>query len=273
MQSTENTKPAAAPASANTQPAAMPASPPATSPSAAPLAGAPPPTASPPPAASAAPPAAAPAATTPVTSVANGGNRGTKVELQSAYLGLIAGLEDNYQPDDVFELPMGDMTRDAIVAVLASFVSTAEATKASNTAWRQDVQTERVAEQTATPVAAAVKAVLVGKYGKSSSKLLAYAIAPAKVAVVTPAARAAAAAKAAATRKARGTRGSVQKQQITGNVTGVVITPMTAGPAVPADGSSSGSGSSRGNASSGSNGAGAPAATAAAAGGGGAQKT
>jgi hypothetical protein len=244
----------------------------------APLAGAPPPTASPPPAASATPPAAVAAATTPVTSVANGGNRGTKIELQSAYLGLIAGLEANYQPDDVFELPMGNVTRDAIVAVLGSFVGAAEATKASNTAWRQDVQTERVAEQTATPVAAAVKAVLVSKYGRRSSKLLAYAIAPAKVPVVTPAARAAAAAKAAATRKARGTRGSVQKQGITGNVTGVVITPMTAGPAVPADGSSSGSGSSTGstgnasNGSSGSNGAGAPGTTAAATGGGGAQK-
>jgi hypothetical protein len=43
----------------------------------------------------------------------------------------------------------------------------------------------------------------------------------------------AAVAKSRATRSARGTKGSVQKKQIVGNVTGVVITPMTAGPATP----------------------------------------
>jgi hypothetical protein len=209
------------------------------------------------------------AAASLVTSVANGGNKGTKIELQSAYLALIAGLQANYQPDDVFELPMGDKTRDELVAELQSFVGAAETSKASYSGWRQDVQNERAVVATTEPVRAAVKVVLVGKYGKSSSKLLAYGIPPAKVPVISPATRTAAAAKAAATRKARGTTGKVKKLEITGNVTGVVITPVTAGPPVPVtDGSSA---SSAANGSS-ANGAGAPAATPAGTGGGGAQK-
>jgi hypothetical protein len=61
----------------------------------------------------------------------------------------------------------------------------------------------------------------------------------------------AAVAKRAATRTARGTKGSVQKQSVKGNVTGVVVTPVTATApapaspqpaAAPATGSSSGTG-------------------------------
>ncbi len=45
-------------------------------------------------------------------------------------------------------------------------------------------------------------------------------------------ARAAATAKARATRKARGTTGKKQKSSITGDVTGVTITPVTSTPHV-----------------------------------------
>ena len=178
--------------------------------------------------------------------MANGNNTGTKVELQTAYLALIAGLEEFYQPGDVFELPTGDIARDELIATFQGFVNAAENTKSSYQAWRQDVQTERVAEQSAGPQRAAVKAVLVGKYGKSSTQLLRFGIAPAKVPTKSTAVKTAAVAKSEATRAARGTKGKVQKQSITGNVTGVVITPVTSG----------------NSAASGSNGAGAPTAPA-----------
>jgi hypothetical protein len=179
-------------------------------------------------------PAPQPSPTPPVvTGVANGSNTGTKVALQTSYLALIAGLEANYQPGDVFELPMGDMTRDELIAHFEGFVTAAEATKASNQAWRQDVQDERAAEQSARPYRAAVKAVLLAKLGKSSPKLTTYGFPPAKVGVKSTATKSAAVAKAEATRVARGTKGSVQKQSIVGNVTGVIITPVTAGPPVP----------------------------------------
>jgi hypothetical protein len=168
-----------------------------------------------------------------VTGVANGSNTGTKVQLQTSYLALIAGLQANYQPGDVFELPMGDMTRDQLVAHFESYVTAAEATKSSNQAWRQDVQDERAAEQSARPYRSAVKAVLVARLGKSSTQLITYGFPPAKVGVKSTATKSAAVAKAEATRVARGTKGKAQKQAIVGNVTGVVITPVTAGPPVP----------------------------------------
>jgi hypothetical protein len=187
----------------------------------------------------------------PVTGVANGNNAGTKVELQTSYLALIAGLLANYQPNDPFVLASGTMTRDELIASFQSFVTAAETTKSSNATWRQDVQNERAIEATVAPIRADVKNVLVARYGKSGATLTQYGFAPQKAAVRTTLSKTTALAKAEATRKARGTKGSVQKLAVTGNVTGVVITPVTTGPAA-----------TPGNAASGTNGAGAPAGTA-----------
>jgi hypothetical protein len=188
------------------------------------------PVATPPPTPS--PPAADPAPP-PVTSVANGNNKGTKLDLQTAYLSLIAGLLAYFQPGDPFALASGVMTRDQLIALFQQFVAAAEATKSSNAAWRSDVQAERAMEQMVAPVRAGLKSLLQGKFGKSGTQLLKFGITPAKAIVKTTAVKTAAVAKAKATREVRGTKGRVQKQELVGNVTGVVITPMTAGPAVP----------------------------------------
>jgi hypothetical protein len=195
-----------------------------------------------------------------VTSVANGKNTGTKVELQTSYLALIAGLLANYQPGDVFALTSGDMTRDQLIAEFQGFVSAAQDTKQSNTAWRNDVQNERAAELTVSPLREGVKSILVAKLGKSSTLLLGYGFTPAKVVVKSPAVKTAAAVKGKATREARGTKGSVQKKAIKGNVTGVIITPVTAGPT--ASQPAAAAPAPAGSAASASNGATAPAASA-----------
>ena len=168
-----------------------------------------------------------------MTSVANGKNKGTKVDLQTAYLAIIAGLLAYFQPGDPFALAAGVMTRDQLIALFQQFVASAEATKTSNAAWRSAVQAERAMEQTVAPVRAGLKSILQGKFGRSGSQLLTFGITPAKAIAKTTAVKTAAVVKSRATRAARGTKGSVQKQAIVGNVTGVVITPMTAGPAVP----------------------------------------
>jgi hypothetical protein len=198
--------------------------------------------------------------TSPVTGVANGGNSGTKVELQTSYLTLIAGLQAFYQPDDEFLLEAGVMTRDQLIASFQVFVSAAEATKTSNQAWKADVQAERVAEQTVAPQRAGVKSVLIGRFGKSGTALTKFGFAPAKAGVKTPLVKTTAAVKAKATRTARGTKGSVQKKLITGNVTGVVITPVTTGTAAPQVAAAAPT--TAANAASTSNGAGAPVASA-----------
>jgi hypothetical protein len=221
-------------------------------------------TAAAPPAASplpvATPPSTAPPLTstsaTPVTGVANGSNTGTKVQIQTSYLALIAGLMAYYQPGDQFILEAGTLTRDQLISSFQQFIASAEATKESYQAWRADVQTERAAEQTVAPVRAGLKALLIGRFGKSSTQLTKFGFEPAKSGTRSTLDKTAAVVKAKATRTARGTTGSVQKKKITGNVTGVVVTPVTAGTAAPP------APATAGNAASTSSGAGAPAASA-----------
>ena len=163
-----------------------------------------------------------------------GDSKGTKVEVQTSYLALIAGLTQFYQPGDVFSLAEGDLTRDEIIAKLHGFVSEVESTKAANQAWRAQVQVERSTLLEVRPLREGLKGIVGAKFGKGSPQLVSFGFQPLKATVKSTGSKAAAVAKAEATRKARGTKGSAQKQDITGNVTGVVITPMVAGPAVPA---------------------------------------
>ena len=84
-------------------------------------------------------------------------------------------------------------------------------------AWRADVQSERAVEQAVACRSARVrKAVLVGRFGKSGTQLEKFGFVPAKAGTRTTLGKTTAVAKAAATRIARGTKGSVQKQKVTG---------------------------------------------------------
>ncbi len=178
-------------------------------------------------------PAATPTATPLITGSANGSNHGTKTDLQTSYAALIAGLTAHYQPGDVLRLPTGDETRDEVIADLQKFVKAAEDTKTAYLAFRAAVQNERALELVLRPEKLAVQNVVIGRFGRTSTTLLTFGIQPRVPVVLTVAAKAAAAAKRAATRKARGTQGSKQKLDVVGNVTGVVITPVTSEPATP----------------------------------------
>jgi hypothetical protein len=162
-----------------------------------------------------------------ITGPANGSNNGTKTSLQTSYTALIAGLAAYYQPGDVLQLPTGDQTRDEVIADLQKFVQAAEDTKAAYLAWRAAVQKERTIELALRPEKQAVQSVVVGRFGRASTTLLKFGIQPRVPVVRTIAAKAEANAKSEATRKARGTKGSKKKLEISGNVTGVVITPVT----------------------------------------------
>jgi hypothetical protein len=114
------------------------------------------------------------------------------------------------------------------------------ATLRSDTEQAQATATAKVAAETAqlpallafmTSYVAFVKAT----FGNTPDVLADFGLEP-KAAPTPPTAetKLAAVAKRAATRKARGTMGSVQKQSVKGNVTGVVVTPVTApAPASP----------------------------------------
>ncbi len=173
------------------------------------------------------------AAVPAITGPANGSNNSTKVSLQTSYAALIAGLQAYYQPGDVLQLPTGDETRDAVIADLQKFVQAAEDTKAAYLAWRDAVQNERAIELALRPEKQAVQSVVVGRFGRASTTLLKFGIQPRVPVVRTVAEKAEANAKGEATRKARGTKGSKEKLAVSGNVTGVVITPITSTANVP----------------------------------------
>jgi hypothetical protein len=79
---------------------------------------------------------------------------------------------------------------------------------------------------------AELKAVVAARLGKHAIALASYGFAPEKVRVVSPKAKLVGAIKAKATRLARGTMGPKQRLAITGNVMGVVVTPVLGQPRV-----------------------------------------
>ena len=170
----------------------------------------------------------------PVTGVTPVSGRGTRVQVQTSYITFIAGLLAFYEPADVFALATGNLTRDEVIAAFQAFVSTGEATKTANQAWRDAVQAEHAELEKVAPIKAGVQAIVKARFGKQGSQLLKFGLSPGKARALTTTTLAASVAKAKATRAARGTKGKVQRTEAKGNVTGVVITPVTAGPAAPA---------------------------------------
>jgi hypothetical protein len=139
---------------------------------------------------------------------------------------LIAGLQAMYQPSDVLQLSTGDQTRDELIAEFQQFVQAAEDTKASYKAWRGDVQTERAVLAEVSPKRAAIRTTMEGRFGKGSTQLMQLGFTPHKPTTKTVEAKAGAIVKGKATRTARGTKGKKEKLLVTGNVTGVVLTPV-----------------------------------------------
>jgi len=172
-------------------------------------------------------------ASPPVAQTVQRDSSQSKINLQTSIVALVAGLNAEYQPDDVFQLTTGAMTCTEVVAELNGFVSAAQTTDADYNAWRNAVEAERATELQVRPLRANLKSILAGRYGKGGNKMAQFGFTPAKPVVKTSQSKTAAAVKAKATREARGTRGRQQKKTITGNVTGVIITPVTAGTVTP----------------------------------------
>jgi hypothetical protein len=145
---------------------------------------------------------------------------------------LIAGLQKQL-PNGTFTLVSTSYTTatlvpalQATIAALAAVVTAHAGLKAALVAW--DAQEAKMG-----PEVLALKRILLSMFANAPDTLALFGLAPRKVpAPRTAAQKALTAAKAKATREARGTLGKKQKAQITGNVTGVTITPITA-PASP----------------------------------------
>jgi hypothetical protein len=161
-----------------------------------------------------------------ITGVADGSSN-AKVTMQTAYAALIAGLKGLFQPDDVLQLSTGSETCGGLIADFQQYLQAAEDTKGSYQAWRAQVEAERQTLASVKAKRAAVRALMESRFGKGGTQLMKLGFAPRKAAKKTVEAKAEGVVKGEATRKARGTKGKKQKLGVTGNVTGVILTPVT----------------------------------------------
>jgi hypothetical protein len=141
---------------------------------------------------------------------------------------LINGLQKQL-PNGSFTLVSTAYTTSTLVPALQATIAALNAVlaahaglKAALTAW--DAEQAKMG-----PQIQALNRILQSMYANAPDTLALFGLAARKApAPRTSAQKATAAAKAEATRKARGTLGKKQKAEITGNVTGVTITPITA---------------------------------------------
>jgi len=147
----------------------------------------------------------APPPTTPAplpTGTAADNQNVPKLDLEASCLALIAGLQANYQPTDVFQMSIGKLTRDDIIAAARAFINDCEATKAKKQVWQAAVQTERQSLAELRPVRSAVHVFFQNLLGKGSADLRTYGFEPQKPRKTTVKTKAAGQQKAEATRKA-----------------------------------------------------------------------
>lgn len=147
---------------------------------------------------------------------------------------VMAGLQQHEQGTTTITIGGVGHTVTDLLAKIQSDVSATDATDKARAAWLQSVQSERDSHSQVDPLLRGIKQFVILQYGdsqSSSATLADFGYAPRKVPVRSPTTKVAAAEKTRATRTARNTMGSQQKKAVVGNVTGVVVTPVHAGPA------------------------------------------
>ena len=157
----------------------------------------------------------------------------TQADTLAQLQGLILGLQKQL-PSGQFTLVSTVYTTPALVTALQGTVATLTALAAAHAALKVALAAWDAEEAKMGPVVLALRRTLQSMYANAPDTLLVFGLEPRKVpAPRTAAEKAASAAKAKATRIARGTTSKKQKLAVSGNVTGVTITPNTAPTAAP----------------------------------------
>ncbi len=140
---------------------------------------------------------------------------------------LIAGTQKHF-PSGSFTLGNATYTTASLVQVLQSLVDAFARVDAAHASAKDLVAEQRSAVQKAAPLMRDYTKYVRAMFGTGAVQLADFGLLPPK-ARTPPSAekRAAAKAKLEATRKARGTTSKKQKLAVKGDVTGVVVTPVT----------------------------------------------
>ena len=149
---------------------------------------------------------------------------------------LIAGTQKHF-PSGSFTLGNVAFTTASLVQLLQSLADAIAAANTAQAGARSAVAAMRAAHATVDPVLAEFTKWLRASFGTATSTLADFGLEPPKARTpLTAEAKTAAVAKRAATRAARGTTSKKQKLAVKGNVTGIIVTPVTSpAPASPAE--------------------------------------
>jgi len=152
----------------------------------------------------------------------------TKAEALAAVQALIAGTQ-KHLATGTFTVGNVAYTAASMDALLQSVVDAMIAVNTAQIAAKHALATAQGIETQVDPTIQAYVRFILGMYDSALPTLADFGLSPRKVpAPRTAEQKAAAAAKARATREARGTAGKKQKAAVKGNVTGILVTPITA---------------------------------------------
>ena len=154
---------------------------------------------------------------------------------------ISAGITKNLAAMATITLNGTPYTPAQLIAIYTADSAAITATEAAHKALAQCVLNESSTHAVTAKVTSALRSFLIGYYGAEAVAIIGdFGLTAPKSAATSVATKALAAAKATATKKARGVRGSVQKLDVTGGVTGAVLTESGAGakvaPSTPASG-------------------------------------
>jgi ABC-type transporter Mla subunit MlaD len=169
----------------------------------------------------------------------SGKSKQTKAEALAQVQALIAGTQKHF-PNGSITLGKATYTTDALVKLLESLATAIASLNAAQSSAKDALSALRGIEAQVDPVIGLYKSFLRVTFGSSTSDLADFAMQPPKARKALSAEeKTAAAAKGKATRAKRGTTSKKQKLAVKGDVTGVVVTPVTT-PAEPVQGIAAG---------------------------------
>jgi hypothetical protein len=141
---------------------------------------------------------------------------------------LLAGIQGNPQSFPLLVVGGKAVTAADAIVVLQTRIDSSNRVASTRAAWQEAVKAEEDEHASTRAVVSGVRRGIQTAFDDSPETLGKYGLKPRKTATVSAHVRVAAAAKAKATRSARHTMGSKQKQAVKGDVTDVVVTPVTA---------------------------------------------
>ena len=151
----------------------------------------------------------------------------TKAAALAHVQAIIAGTQKHF-PNGSFTLGTVTYTSASLVQVLQDLVSAMQARNVAETGAKDALTTVQATQAKVGPILRAYERLVLVTFAGATQTLADFGLAPPKARTpLTAQQLAARAAKAKATRIARGTTSKKQKLAVKGDVTGVVVTPVT----------------------------------------------